>query len=261
MSHASDTPTPEPSRFDGFPDFEHSPSWRIFRIMSEFVEGFTFIAHMQRSVTIFGSARLPETHPSYQLARQLGFRLAKQGCTVVTGGGPGIMQAANQGAYEGQGDSVGINIQLPHEQRINPYVTRSTSLHYFFSRKVMLDFSADAYVFFPGGYGTLDEFFELLTLVQTGKLDHQAPIIMVGRDFWEPLAHWMRDTLAMRYRTVAPSDLDIWTLTDDLDEVLRVIETGVEQQVAARIAATGRAQPTVEEKMGQATRHMAGTEQ
>jgi uncharacterized protein (TIGR00730 family) len=151
-------------------ELEISPSWRIFRIMSEFVDGFTFLARIQRSVTIFGSARLAEDNAYYILARELGRRLAGLGYTVVTGGGPGVMQAANQGATEAGGDSVGINIQLPHEQRVNPYVTRSISFHYFFSRKVMLDFSAEAYIFFPGGYGTLDEFFELITLVQTGGL-------------------------------------------------------------------------------------------
>src|ERR671933_249925 len=201
------TNVPPEAQPSDFFDYEHNPTWRIFRIMSEFVDGFTFLARVQRSVTFFGSARLPTTHPYYQLARELGQRLARQGYTIVTGGGPGIMQAANQGAYDVDGDSVGLNIQLPHEQRINPYVRRSMSFHYFFSRKVMLDFSAEAYVFFPGGYGTMDEFFELVTLVQTGKLSRDVPIIMMGRAFWEPLAKWMEESMLNQLQTIAPADL------------------------------------------------------
>src|SRR5512146_2151483 len=176
-------------------DFNTTPSWRIFRIMSEFVSGFTFLGNIQKSVTIFGSARLAQSNPYCKKAYDLGRRLSQEGYTVVTGGGPGVMQASNHGAWDAGGNSVGLNIELPHEQRINPYVRRSTSFHYFFSRKVMLDFSAEAYIFFPGGFGTLDEFFELVTLVQTGKLDHMAPIIMVGTDYWGPLANRMRETL------------------------------------------------------------------
>src|SRR5262249_8270444 len=159
------------------------------------------LAQIQHSVTVFGSARLPEDHPYYQLARQLGQRLAQASYTVVTGGGPGVMQAANQGALEVGGDSVGINIQLPHEQRINPFVRRSISLHYFFSRKVMLDFSAEAYVFLPGGFGTLDELFEVLTLIQTGKIEDCVPVILLGHDYWAPLVSWLRDTLLAKYQT------------------------------------------------------------
>ncbi|HEU5439273.1 MAG TPA: TIGR00730 family Rossman fold protein [Ktedonobacterales bacterium] len=242
-------------------DYEHDPTWRIFRIMSEFVEGFSFLAHIQRSVTVFGSARFAESSPYYEKARQLGWRLAQAGYTVVTGGGPGIMQAANQGACEAHGTSVGLNIQLPHEQRTNPFVTMSESFHYFFSRKVMLDFSAEAYVFFPGGYGTLDEYFELLTLVQTGKVDHMAPIIMVGTDYWGPLANWMREMLLETFHTISPGDLSIWTLTDDIEQVMLLIETGVQQQVEQRIAVTGQQDVTPNEKLAQATRPMTGTEQ
>jgi len=252
---------PIPTRASDVFDYEHDPTWRIFRIIAEFVEGFSFLAHIERSVTIFGSARFSESNPYYQQARQLGWRLAQAGYTVVTGGGPGVMQAANQGAFEAHGTSVGLNIQLPHEQRTNPYVTKSESFHYFFSRKVMLDFSAEAYVFFPGGYGTLDEYFELLTLVQTGKVDHMAPIIMVGTDYWGPLATWMRETLLEQLHTIAPSDLAIWTLTDDIEQVMQLIEMGVQQQVEQRIAATGQQEVSPNEKFAQATKPMTGSEQ
>ena len=251
---------PIPDRFPERFDIEHNPTWRVFRIMAEFVDGFSFLANISHSVTVFGSARLPETSPYYQLARTLGQRLAEQGYTIVTGGGPGIMQAANQGAFEAGGNSVGLNIQLPREQRINPYVKESTSFHYFFSRKVMLDFSAEAYIFFPGGFGTLDEFFELLTLVQTGKMDSE-PVILVGRAYWEPLLAWIESELLHRLHTINADDMRIWTLTDDLDEVVQLVEEGVSEQVRRRVAATGRPHPSPDEKLRQATRPMTGREQ
>lgn len=242
-------------------DYFNNPSWRIFRIMSEFVEGFTFLAKINNSVTFFGSARLPEESPYYKLAYTLGKRLAEQGYTVVTGGGPGIMQAGNHGAFDAGGKSVGINIQLPMEQRVNPYVKQSMSLHYFFSRKVMLDFSAEAYVFFPGGYGTLDEFFELVTLVQTGKMDRDVPIIMMGRDFWGPLAEWMESTMLNKLNTIAAKDLDLWTLTDDIDEAVQLITQQVGKQEAERVARQGTRTKSPDDKLREATRPMAGTEQ
>jgi uncharacterized protein (TIGR00730 family) len=252
---------PPSGRAESALGFEHTPAWRIFRIMSEFVDGFTFLAGVHLSVTIFGSARLPESHPYYQKARTLGQLLARDGFTVVTGGGPGIMQASNQGAHEAGGDSVGLNIELPHEQRINPFVRRSKSFHYFFSRKVMLDFSAEAYVFFPGGYGTLDEFFELVTLVQTGKVSSSVPIIMIGTDYWGPLAEWMEQTLVKKFHTIAAHDLKIWTLTDDVEEAARIIKSSVAEQAERRLATFGRAGHTAEEKLGQATQQMTGGEQ
>jgi len=236
------------------------PSWRILRIMSEFVDGFTFLADVEHSVTFFGSARLPEDHPYYQLARDMGRALASHGFSVVTGGGPGIMQAGNQGAKEGGGNSVGLNIQLPREQRINPYVRHSMSFHYFFSRKVMLDFSAEAFVFFPGGYGTLDEFFEVITLIQTGKIDHDVPVIMMGSAYWEPLAHWIKSVLLDELHAIAPGDLEIWTLTDDVDEAVRIIAERTQHQEQARIAA-GKRHPTPHDKLRQATRPMTEREQ
>jgi uncharacterized protein (TIGR00730 family) len=240
---------------------DNNPSWRIFRIMSEFVDGFTFLAHIDRSVTFFGSARLDESHPYYQIARDLGKRLASKGFTIVTGGGPGVMQAANQGACDVGGKSVGLNIQLPHEQRMNPYVRESMSFHYFFSRKVMLDFSAEAYIFFPGGFGTMDEFFELVTLRQTGKMDPMVPVILIGRDYWEPLVTWMERTLLEKYHTIAPDDLKIWTLTDDLEEATQLVEASMERQRELRLNLKGRTTKTPDDKLNQATRPMKETEQ
>lgn len=246
---------------EGTFDFVRDPIWRIFRIMSEFVDGFSFLANVQRSVTIFGSARLPESHPFYALARQLGQQLAEHGYTVVTGGGPGIMQAANQGAFEAGGNSVGLTIELPHEERMNPYVRQSESFHYFFSRKVMLDFSAEAYIFFPGGFGTMDEFFELVTLVQTGKVERDVPIIMVGKSFWEPLAAWMRQAMLEQLHMIAEDDLAILTVTDDIDEIVHIVENGVRKVQEHRIATKGRAAKTSNDRLDQATSPMSGTEQ
>ena len=242
-------------------DFDTTPSWRILRIMSEFVSGFAFLGNIQKSVTIFGSARLPEDHPYCKKAYDLGRLLAQEGYTVVTGGGPGVMEAGNHGAWDAGGNSVGLNIELPHEQRINPYVRRSTSFHYFFSRKVMLDFSAEAYIFFPGGFGTLDEFAELITLVQTGKVDTSVPIILFARSFWEPLTDWMRTVMLKGLHTIAAKDLTIWTITDDLDEVMEIVGSGIKTQAQQRLARTGHEHPTPDEKLRQATRPMAGTEQ
>lgn len=248
------------SAFPSF-DFEHNPVWRVMRIMSEFVEGFTFLSRIERSVTFFGSARSEPGDRYYQMARDLAKRLAKQGYTIVTGGGPGIMQAGNQGATEAGGNSVGLNIQLPMEQRVNPYVRQSMSFHYFFSRKVMLDFSAEAYVFFPGGFGTMDEFFELITLVQTGKLERVVPIILIGRDYWEPLIAWMKKSMLMHLNAIAPTDLTIWTLTDDLDEAVQIVEQGIRTQTEERYVRTGHTRLAPEERLQQATKPMTGTEQ
>jgi uncharacterized protein (TIGR00730 family) len=255
MAHTS-----EPAN-ENHQEFMTTPSWRIFRIMSEFVSGFTFLGNIERSVTIFGSARLAQNSPYCKQAYQLGRRLAQQGYTVVTGGGPGVMQAGNHGAWDVGGNSVGINIELPHEQRVNPFVRRSISFHYFFTRKVMLDFSAEAYIFFPGGFGTLDEFSELITMRQTGKLDNTVPIILFGRSFWEPLTTWMRTVMLDGLHTIAADDLTIWTITDDLDEVMEIVETGLLSQAQQRLERTGHEHPTPDEKLQKATRPMVGTEQ
>src|SRR3990167_7921567 len=152
-------------------DYRHNPSWRIFRIMAEFIDGFTFLSQFNKTVTFFGSSRLGPEAPAYQEAYDLAKLLAKKGYAILTGGGPGIMEAANKGAYDVSGESVGINIQLPNNQINNPYVNKSIALNYFFIRKVLLAFSAQAFIYFPGGFGTLDEMNEISTLIQTNKLE------------------------------------------------------------------------------------------
>lgn len=204
-------------------DFRETFQWRIFRIMAEFVEGFNFIADFKKAVTVFGSTSVSEKHKYYQEARKLGYLLAKRGYTIITGGGPGIMEAANRGAFEAKGESVGINVQLPEGQRINPYVTKPIGFHYFFTRKVMLSFSSCAYVFFPGGFGTLDEFFEMVTLIQTKKLGKKVPIIAVEKEYWLPLSEWIKSQLLNR-NFIEEEDLKIFNIVDSAEEALRIIE-------------------------------------
>lgn len=198
-------------------DFRKDFSWRIFRIMAEFVDGFNFLADFKRTVSFYGSARFKETNHHYKEARRLAGMLSKEGFTMVTGGSNGIMEAGNRGAFEAGGESVGINIELPHEQSINPYVKKSASFHYFFVRKVMLDFAAQAYVFFPGGFGTLDEFFELATLVQTKKIQ-RIPIVLVGKDFWGSLLNWITQNMITEHQTIAAEDMQLFHLADTVDE-------------------------------------------
>jgi uncharacterized protein (TIGR00730 family) len=237
-------------------DFDSNPSWRIFRIMSEFVEGFSFVGNLNKSVTFFGSARLPQGSPYYELARATAQRLSQEGYDIVTGGGPGIMQAGNQGAYEANGNSIGINIQLPMEQGQNQYVRQGKGFHFFFSRKVMLAFSAEAFLFYPGGFGTLDELFELTTLLQTGKLSHHTPIILMGSEFWQPGLEWIRNTLLGRFETISPKDLDLWTLTDDIEQVVKIINESVARQNEQLAAEKGRTERTATDRVKQATKTM-----
>jgi uncharacterized protein (TIGR00730 family) len=205
-------------------DFRSSFHWRVFRIMAEFVDGWQFITDYKNTVSVLGSARFTEDNKWYQVARQFGALLAKAKIGVVTGGGPGEMQAANQGAYENGGESIGINIKLPFEQRENPYITKSQSFYYFFVRKVMLFYTAQAYVFFPGGFGTLDEFFELVTLVQTKKIDRATvPLILVGKDFWTPLVHYINDTLYEKYKAIDKEDMQLYHLVDTAQEAFDIV--------------------------------------
>ncbi len=197
-------------------------SWRIFRIMAEFVSGFELLRRYRLAVSVFGSARAMPGDHWYEESHKLGYALAKSGFAVITGGGGGIMSAANKGAYEAGGDSVGLNIRLPREQRLNGYVTESETFHFFFTRKVMLSFASEVYVYFPGGFGTLDEFFELLTLVQTKKIP-VIPIILVGRDFWQPLLDWFHAVLVEREHAVEAHELRLYHLVESVEEAHALI--------------------------------------
>lgn len=203
-------------------DFRHEASWRIFRIMAEFIDGFQFLADLKKEVSIFGSTRFTEKNPHYQEALKLARMLGKKGYTIVTGGGPGIMEAANRGAQEAGAESIGINIQLPKEQRVNKYVKHGIGFHYFFTRKVMLSASAQVYIFFPGGFGTLDEAFELITLIQTKKME-RIPIILIGRDFWEPLLKWIEKHVYQEHHAIAKEDMEIYTLVDSVEDAFEII--------------------------------------
>lgn len=197
---------------------------RVTLITREFINGFEFIKNYPRSVTFFGSARIkPEEH-YYKKARELAGKIVQElHYSVLTGGGPGIMEAANRGAFEAGGNSLGLTIDLPKEQMNNKYLTDKEDFHYFFSRKVCLSFSAEAYVFFPGGFGTLDEFLEILTLVQTNKIP-KAPIILVGESFWTPLEQFFR-TVLLENGKIEEKDLSLYTITDDENKILEIIKS------------------------------------
>ncbi|HEY8668792.1 MAG TPA: TIGR00730 family Rossman fold protein [Tepidisphaeraceae bacterium] len=199
-------------------------SWRIFRIMAEFVEGFEELANVGKAVTIFGSARTKPTEPFYLAAEETARLLAKAGFSVITGGGPGIMEAGNKGAFEAGGQSIGCNITLPQEQEANKYQTISLDFHYFYARKVMFVKYASAFICFPGGYGTLDEFFETITLIQTLKVE-ALPIVLFGKQFWTGLLEWMRENLLDNF--IDHEDLDIFRIVDSPKEALNLIKRGV----------------------------------
>ena len=201
-------------------------SWRVFRIMSEFVEGFEVMAPVGRAVSIFGSARAKPDDKYYKAAEETARLLAKKKFAVITGGGPGIMEAANKGAFEARGVSIGLNITLPQEQEANRYQNISLDFHYFYARKVMFVKYASAFVCFPGGYGTLDEFSETITLVQTLKVE-AFPIILYGKEFWGGLYDWMKDKLLPRY--IDREDLDIFRIVDTPKEVVKQISQGVKK--------------------------------
>ena len=203
------------------PAFLQEDPWRVLRILSEFVDGFDALAEVGPAVTVFGSARVAEGSPVYEQAREIGRSLARDGWAVITGGGPGVMEAANRGCQEAGGLSIGCNIELPHEQSVNQYVDLSVEFRYFFARKTMFVKYADAFVIMPGGFGTLDELFEALTLIQTGKIRH-FPLVLVGTAYWNGLLDWVRGTL-LTDGTVSKDDLDLLTVTDDPEEVCRVV--------------------------------------
>ena len=204
------------------PEFLDSDPWRSLRILSEFVDGFDALAEVGPAISVFGSARTKADHPMYAMARDLGKMLAEAGYSVITGGGPGIMEAANRGCQEGGRLSVGCNIELPMEQGLNPYVDLGIEFRYFFARKVMFVKYADAFVIFPGGYGTLDELFEALTLIQTHKVQ-DFPVILVGTDYWAGMLDWIKGSL-LKEAAINQEDVDLLRLTDDPKEAVRIIK-------------------------------------
>jgi uncharacterized protein (TIGR00730 family) len=200
--------------------FVHTDPWRALRILGEFVDGFDALARVGKCVTVFGSARVHEGHPYYDAARAVGAGLAEDGFAVMTGGGPGIMEAANRGAYEAGGMSIGCNIELPHEQRGNDFVNLRIDFRYFFVRKTMFVKYSEGFVVFPGGFGTMDELFEALTLIQTGKTD-EFPLVLYGSDFWTDLLGWLRTRLVGE-GMIDDVDLDLVAFADTPEEVCRI---------------------------------------
>jgi uncharacterized protein (TIGR00730 family) len=206
----------------GSTDWVHADPWRVLRIQSEFVEGFGLLAELPRAVSVFGSARTPRDAPEYAMGQRLGAALADAGWAVITGGGPGVMEAANRGASEAGGLSVGLGIELPFEQHLNKWVDLGLNFRYFFARKTMFVKYAQGFVILPGGFGTMDELFESLTLVQTHKVN-QFPVCLMGVDYWSGLLDWLRATM-LSHHYINPADLDLITLTDDPDEVVALLE-------------------------------------
>ena len=202
-------------------DFIKEDPWRIFRIMSEFVDGFEELSDVKKAVSIFGSSKVSSSNKFYKIAEVTARLLAKNGYSIITGAGPGIMEAANKGAKEAVGESIGLNILIPTMQRPNKYVTKILEFKYFFCRKVMFAKYSKAFIVFPGGFGTLDELFEAITLVQTGRID-PFPIILVGRSYWKGLDLWIRKTL-ITHKTIDKEDIEIFSIVDSPQEVLAKI--------------------------------------
>jgi len=203
-------------------EFTHTDTWRVFRIMGEFVEGFDELATLRRGVSIFGSARSLPTDPDYLAAQETAALLVRDGFSVITGGGPGIMEAANKGAFEAGGVSVGCNIELPFEQKPNPYQTLSLKFKYFFVRKMMFVKYSEAFVIFTGGFGTLDELFEALTLIQTRKI-RDFPVVMFGKAYWKGMVDWITD-VALKEGKISQKDLALLHITDSPSEVVEIIK-------------------------------------
>lgn len=195
---------------------------RLGDIDQELQAGYNVIRSHHKTVTVFGSARTPEGERYYDAARALGGKLAEHDYSIITGGGHGIMEAANRGAFEAGGKSIGFNILLPHEQKLNPYTTESLAFTHFSPRKIAMTLYADAYVYFPGGFGTLDEMMEILTLIQTGKTA-KAPVVLYGKEFWGPLDSFIRSTMLEQEHLISPGDELLYTITDDLDEIVRIV--------------------------------------
>ena len=208
--------------------FVKTDSWRVLRIMGEFVEGFDTLSDVYNAVTVFGSARTTSDDPYYDKAVETARMLAEEGFPIITGGGPGIMEAANRGAQEGNGLSIGCNIELPFEQGLNPYVQRSINFRYFFVRKTMFVKYSTAFIVFPGGYGTMDELFEALTLIQTGKVKH-FPVILFGEEYWSGLAQWLQERVVGEGK-IAATDLKLFTVTDSPREAVTIVRQARERR-------------------------------
>jgi len=214
------------------PAFLNTDPWRSLRILSEFVEGFDALAGLGPAISVFGSARVTPGSPAYETAREIGRLLAQEGYAVITGGGPGVMEGANRGCQEAGGMSVGCNVELPHEQSLNPYVDLGVEFRYFFARKVMFVKYADGFVILPGGFGTMDELFEALTLIQTGKIRH-FPVVLVGEAFFGGLLDWIRARL-LEGGMIEAADLDLVQVTDDPAEVVAIIRKAGRRRAAKR---------------------------
>jgi len=209
-------------------DFTRQDTWRVMRIMSEFIEGFDELASVTKGVTIFGSARTHPEDPQYAAAEEVARLLAKEGFAIITGAGPGIMEAANRGAKLAGGRSIGCNIELPFEQGANPYVDTLINFRYFFVRKTMFIKYSNAFIIFPGGFGTLDEAFEALTLIQTGKI-YQFPVILFGRHYWAGLIRWIQ-TRVLREQKISAGDVDLMIMTDDPSEAVKIVLDAYDSQ-------------------------------
>lgn len=196
---------------------------RLGSVDDELQAGYNVVRKYHKTVTIFGSARIPEGERYYEAARHLGSKLAKLDYAVITGGGHGIMEGANRGAFEAGGDSIGFNIALPHEQTLNPYTTASLSFSHFSPRKIAMTLYADAYIYFPGGFGTMDEMMEILTLIQTGKTA-KAPVILYGHDFWKPFDQFIRQSMRDRDHLISPGDEELYHITDDVNEIVSIVK-------------------------------------
>jgi uncharacterized protein (TIGR00730 family) len=207
-------------------------TWRLFRIMSEFVDGFELLPKFQPAVSIFGSARTKKSDPYYRLAVRTTKLLTQSGFTIITGGGPGIMEASNKGATLAGGNSVGLNIQLPSEQQANKFIKTLLSFRYFFCRKVMFVKYATAFVIFPGGYGTLDEFFESITLIQNGRIE-QFPVILVGSNYWKGMVNWLKTTVC-KHGNIADKDLFLFKVVDDPQEVVAIVKDFYQKRSTGR---------------------------
>ncbi len=203
-------------------EINREEAWRLFRILAEFVEGFDALAGVEPAVTFFGSARSTESDWEYRAARGLAKKLAQEGCAIITGGGPGVMEAANRGAHEGKGLSIGLNIEIPFEQRPNPYIDKMIEFRYFFVRKVMFVKYSLAFVILPGGFGTMDELFEALTLIQTRKIK-PFPVFLVGSKYWSGLVDWIGGHMVKEGK-ISTEDLDILHIVDDEDEIVQGIK-------------------------------------